>query len=68
MSRWSRWKRAWSKTRRDAREREFTDHPWGYPSQAQVEYGYTPGGVDLTHLARKQSPDDIAGEALEQGE
>ncbi len=46
MSFWSRLKQL----RRSARRREFTDHPWGYPSQHELENGprYAPGGVDLS--------------------
>lgn len=42
-SRWEQWMR-------EARRREFTDHPWGYPSQQELENGpkYAPGGVDLS--------------------
>jgi hypothetical protein len=36
--------------RRAVRQREFTDHPWGFPSQQQLENGprYFPGGLDLS--------------------
>lgn len=45
--------------RHTVREREFSDHPLGYPSQAELEAsaGYAPGGVEIPRDDERRAAD-----------
>lgn len=50
----------------EVQRRGSTDHPWGFPSQQELEdaAGYTPGGVNLQHLgpvSEGPAPDERPG-------